>query len=514
MANKPISSDEDIDKAFQQARSAWSQIRAQGLTVSLDGLDRDMKRLQEVWRRAGELPTVSRPRTAQDDLLTKVRTTLRALDDHAPEYAGHEAWNDLRDVRTATRAVRSTAMSLTGDRFWATLRNNRDWRAFWHHVEANSGAAYARSAASLADRLEAEPSTPRTASAVTALRDLQNAASEYSARLRETAPQLALAPEADSARIEADLVRMHHPYPGYGPLNGAATSQEDLRRITREVGQASSKIANQFNTWLLTDSGKRALRSSARAMLEARERLPPVGQIGSGADLWKDAHQYQLAARLYGRFANLAAAEADRRAATDPPYDVALLRKTAKDARDHARRLSRTLPPGNDPSARSYPLQSEAMEAGEDVVTAFRSWRTSDMGQKLLRHGRDPRIVAFGTAWKALPHARNHSVAFDPQADAVAFAAAARQARNIAHAAQKSRAYSYRTSDIAQLRQVADAADKHASRLAATRTPRSAASDHTRPAALGRPSAALAGGPPTPARPGTARPGAGNVGLG
>ncbi|MCZ7458226.1 hypothetical protein [Streptomyces sp. WMMC940] len=513
MANKPIASDEDIDRAFQQARSAWSHIRARGLVVGLQGLDRDLERLRDAWWRAGELPTVSRPRTTREDLYTAVAGALKAVDDHAPEFAGQEAWNDLRQVRTATRAVRSTAMSLTGDRFWATLRNDLDWRAFWHHVEANSSAAYARCAASLADRLEAGPSSPRTESAVAALRDLRNAASEYSARLRETAPQQALAPEAGAERINADLARMHHPYAGYGPREGAAESREDLRRINREVTQSSTAIANRFNEWLLTDSGKRAFRShaSTKALSDARKQLPPLGRLGSGDDMGRDADQYRLAARLYGRFANMAAAEAARRSVTDPPRDVALLEAVAKDAQEHARRLARTLPPGNDPSARAYPLQSEALESGEDVVAAFRSWRTTDMAQKLLRHGADDRIRAFGEAWRALYPARSHSAPFDPQADAVAFAAAARAARHIAWSAEKSRRYSYQASDIAGLRRVADAADKHASRLAATPKPRSATPARNRLATLG-PSAAV--GSPAPVRPGVAGPRAGDVGLG
>ncbi|MFI2373160.1 hypothetical protein [Streptomyces sp. NPDC018833] len=515
MANEPISSAEEIEEAFQRARSAWYQTRPRGLAGDFDGVQKQLDLLGKAWQRAGQHPTVPRPVAGVENPLEAVGKALRAVDGHASVLAGQDLWAELREARAATKAVRNTATSLAGDAFWGQLRNNQEWRTFWHRAEANSSAAYARLSAALADRLEGTSSEPRTQAAVAALRDLQNAAAEYSTRLREADPDKAMAAEASSEQVKADLDRMHHPYTGYGPLGGAAHSQEDLRRIHREVVQASRKVTDRYSEWIATDSGKSALRSSAsvvRAFRQAWKDLPPENHPGGPTSLWDAAGRYgKVAATAH------AMAQAVRHQNSVPAAEVALLDALADDAHAHASRLVRTLPPGNDPSARAYRSPGEALETGQDVAGDFRTWRGSDMAKKLLQHPNDPRVRAFGSAWRGLLRTPNHSAAFDARSAAVAYAEAAKQTRLIAEAAEKSVRYPYKGSDIEELRRVAAAAEKHAGRLAAGSPPHSVVPSspalerrREQSASLG----AVTPGTPLPDRPGAVRPGVKGAGLG
>ncbi|MCX4545802.1 hypothetical protein [Streptomyces sp. NBC_01565] len=110
----------------------------------------------------------------------------------------------------------------------------------------------------------------------------------------------------------------------------------------------------------------------------------------------------------------------------------------------------------------AYPSAQDAVGGAEDVARSFQTWVGSDMGRQLA--GSDhPRIRAFRDAWRQLPP---NDLPAGPGAASAPYGEVAERVRAVATVAVA--AGRFAREDIAALHTLAQAAETHSTRLAAT----------------------------------------------
>ncbi|MET8298159.1 NUDIX domain-containing protein [Streptomyces sp. NPDC005180] len=143
------------------------------------------------------------------------------------------------------------------------------------------------------------------------------------------------------------------------------------------------------------------------------------------------------------------------------------------------------------PGTQPYSSSEDATQAAQTVTAHFRTWVGTSMGQELADSAH-PRVAAFRDAWRQLPpHDAGPAAAFGRYAEV------AERAKALASAARGSARFT--PGDVQALRALADSADQHSGRLAATLPPDSQQIRRTTAAAT--PPAVAAPAPPTARTP-------------
>ncbi|MFD7498197.1 hypothetical protein ACFV8T_38770 [Streptomyces sp. NPDC059832] len=147
-----------------------------------------------------------------------------------------------------------------------------------------------------------------------------------------------------------------------------------------------------------------------------------------------------------------------------------------------------------------YATRDDAVEASREIARAFQAWAGTDMGKELAS-STHRRVAELREAWQQLPPS---DLPAGPGPAAGPYSAVAEHARGIVAQAQ-AQPGRFTPSDLAALQTVADLAEHHGGRLAATLPP-GLTGPATQTAAVKQRAPSPAAATPGPAvRPGTPR---------
>ncbi|MDF4254549.1 hypothetical protein [Streptomyces sp. WMMB303] len=205
----------------------------------------------------------------------------------------------------------------------------------------------------------------------------------------------------------------HHRVPGYGPAKGAAHNAAQKQETMEEAGRASRHVDKLIDNWDFSGLSKRIQSanlpalSDLKALQEACKKRPSA-----------DTQEFRQAAERYGQIARRAhlLGEQLRRAHRDYPRafspqdieDIRKLNAVADGSHDHAVRLARTRPPGNNPDARPYESPQMRRRGEKEMERRWAAFRGSVWGKWLLNGDpQEPAVKQLVSAWERRKHQPN-----------------------------------------------------------------------------------------------------------
>jgi hypothetical protein len=188
--------------------------------------------------------------------------------------------------------------------------------------------------------------------------------------------------------------------PGYGPNKGAARNKAEAQARLKETEKASWHVDGLMGTWFATDAAKKPekdeyaacevlrkaclKRPSADRPLGFREAAGVYGQIARRA--------HQLGEGL--RHANLTSP------GTYSHQDIKKLDDLADASFDHAVRLARTQPPGNNPDARAYESPYMRKKGETEMQKRWADFKKSVWGDFLFSADpQEPLVKQLESVW-------------------------------------------------------------------------------------------------------------------
>ncbi|MGP3992018.1 hypothetical protein [Streptomyces sp. 3N207] len=404
--------------ANQQAVDRWeSQEVAAKAHNSLEG---ELRRRRNKWDRLysdlatactiakvvdeGELfETNERPARAElDAALGDV------LEKHADVLQGNKLLEKLEHTHKLKEQLQTTVQSVLKDAWEDHIQGEPAWQEWWAYVEKETSAAVGRYAHELTRQLSKERDRllqeegredEQADKAANALEKLSHIAAGYSLRSTEDLP----IPTADALTIET---APHKRYPGYGPHGGAIREPADGALIQQAINEGDLRVVDALSQWQTTGMQvqfRKDLPDQLSAFWAEWENRPADLMQGLGeaqdllssaleqnrpTDLAEWAGQARRGALWYFNMADRAyrlAEEADKLAKKpreieqgfpDPysPENIQSLIDFGSSLNEHASRLARTLPPGNNPDAQPFATPLDARLAREELRGLLDEW--------------------------------------------------------------------------------------------------------------------------------------------
>ncbi|MEU7317538.1 hypothetical protein [Streptomyces sp. NPDC007083] len=318
----------------------------------------------------------------------------------------------------------------------------------------------------------------------------------------------------------------HYRVPGYGPAKGAAHNGAQKQETMKETERASRHVDKLIDTWGFSGLSRKIQNADhpasgeLNALREACEKRPSA-----------DTQAFRQAAERYGQIARRAhlLGEHLRRALRDSPRDfspqdiedIKKLDALADGSFDHAVRLARTRPPGNNPDARPYESPQMRRRGEQEMEKRWAAFRGSVWGKWLLNGDpQEPAVKQLVSAWERRKHQPNDDWTFAGRMGNVARAAD----RLLKEYAETASRHPRIAEGMEKLSELAEGAPKFAARLEQGEIPASVipvnpresrekrwgeSRTEGRPAARSTPQAqraARAGGPATAARQAPTQP--------
>ncbi|MEO3750819.1 hypothetical protein [Streptomyces sp. B6B3] len=248
--------------------------------------------------------------------------------------------------------------------------------------------------------------------------------------------------------------------PGWSPTAGARAEPRPAKQVLRDAGGLGPLLAGVYR---LPATGEQLAQAGPHILHAARPALVTVRIEGRPLGLPRQLRWYPVPARHLDALANAypPAADAEHQAVAATLATAEIAGTTLPRARLDAALHRISIPPGSPPLDAPYASAAQERKAAREVARAYTAWTRTDMGAR-TRESPTTATRALREAWRALmpdePSAERQTAAI--------YHEVARTAGDAAGAAAG--AGRFPAQNISALRTVAEHAQRHSIRLAAT----------------------------------------------